>query len=366
MLENWLKPLQTGFKPSLKGSFQFGNHIKIYRETLPSLRRTQIALIGAEEKEADAVRKELYQMSFPFGGLQVADLGNIRKAESAFMVAPLKEMLNSRIFPILIGKDVNYTSALYQAFLSLKPWINLVTVDEEIRYDPDQKKEAGLFLNEIINNKAYKLFHLSHIGAQVHQCPPRVFDLLERLHFDSIRLGKARANLAELEPVLRDADLLSLHLAALKQSDAPGQSRPTPSGFLLEEACQIARYAGMSDKLKAMGLFGFRQSLDRRSQTAQAVAQLIWYFIDGFYHRKNDFPVSTDGLVEYIVDFKKLEYQLTFWKSSKSSRWWMQIPVKRNRKYQRHRLIPCSYNDYKLACREELPERLFHALQRFA
>ena len=107
-----------------------------------------------------------------------------------------------------------------------------------------------------------------------------------------------------MEPLIRDADLLSIHLAALKQSDLPAVSHPTPSGFLLEEACKIARYAGMSDKLKAMGIFGFRKSIDRKAQTAQAIAQMIWYFMDGFYHRKNDFPVSTDGLVEYIVDFK--------------------------------------------------------------
>lgn len=92
-------------------------------------------------------------------------------------------------------------------------------------------------------------------------------------------------------------------------------SRPKyafPSGFILEEACQICRYAGMSDKLKAFGVFGFRSSMDRKTQTAQAVAQMIWYFLDGFHHRKGDFPASVEGLVEYVVDLKQLDYQLTF------------------------------------------------------
>lgn len=366
MLDNWLQPIDPKNIPaaSQNAPWQFGRNITAYQRELPSLRRARIALIGIDDKEANEVRKALYAMAFPFADLKIVDLGNLRRTEPAFMVAPLKELLNSRIFPIVLGRDVHQTSAIYQAFLSLQPWINLVTIDERIRFDPE-RKQPDWFLNNIVGNRSYKLFHLGHIGAQTHYCPPRIFDLLDQMHFDHIRLGKARAQLGEVEPLVRDADLLSLHLAALRQSDAPGVPNPSPNGFHWEEACQIARYAGMSDKLKAMGIFGYRKSLDRKAQTAQGVAQLIWYFIDGFYHRKNDFPASTDGLIEYIVEFKKLEYQLTFWKSSRSGRWWMQIPVKSKKKYQRHRLIPCSYQDYKMACREELPERLLNALQRF-
>jgi formiminoglutamase len=76
--------------------------------------------------------------------------------------------------------------------------------------------------------------------------------------------------------------------------------------------------------------------------------------------------VSTDGLTEYVVQFRQTNYQLTFWKSARSGRWWMQIPVESGkRKYQRHRLIPCSFQDYQAACREELPDRLMQAFNRF-
>jgi len=70
-------------------------------------------------------------------------------------------------------------------------------------------------------------------------------------------------------------------------------------------------------------------------------------------------------LTEYIVDFKSYSYQITFWNSIKSNRWWMQIPSKTDRKLRRHRLIPCSYEDYLKACEEELPERLLKAHRRF-
>ncbi|MCK6692611.1 MAG: hypothetical protein L6Q97_10970 [Thermoanaerobaculia bacterium] len=71
-------------------------------------------------------------------------------------------------------------------------------------------------------------------------------------------------------------------------------------------------------------------------------------------------------MTEYIVDFRGLNYQLTFWKSIRSGRWWMQTPVTTRKKHQRHYLIPCSFQDYQAACREELPDRLLQAMNRFS
>jgi formiminoglutamase len=124
----------------------------------------------------------------------------------------------------------------------------------------------------------------------------------------------------------------------------------------------LTRYAGMSDKLTSIGFYGLNQS---DGHTEQAVAQLIWYFLDGFYNRKGDYPVSTKGLTEYVVELPTYNYHLIFWKSSKSGRWWLQVPNDTKRKHQRHRLIPCSYQDYQMACRQELPERMIQAFKRF-
>jgi formiminoglutamase len=368
MLDNWLSPVHPnafGILEKLE-FYQLGVNIRIFREELPDLKDVQVALLGIGESASNAVRQELYRMSFPFGGLTVADLGNVRRKKVSFIIPTIKELMDSKIFPVIIGADPAFTMAQYKAFQRLQQLISLVIVDERIRFSTSIQVQKPYYLNELLANKQSKLFHLGFIGTQSHFTDPAAFQYIAQHHYDCIRLGRARANLAEVEPIIRDGDLLSLNLAALKRTEAGAVSEATPSGFMVEEACQISRYGGMSDKLKSFGIYGFRSSMDQRRQTAQAVAQIIWYFFDGFYHRKNDFPASMDGLVEYIVEFKKMEYQLTFWKSQKSGRWWMQVPVKTASKYQRHRLIPCSYNDYKLACQEELPERLLNAYKRFA
>ena len=43
----------------------------------------------------------------------------------------------------------------------------------------------------------------------------------------------------------------------------------------------------------------------------------------------------------------------------------MEVPIKTRKKHERHRLVPCSYNDYLQACNEDLPDRLINAYRRF-
>lgn len=365
MLDNWLRPINPHLIEELQlDQEQFGEKIKLYHQELPTLKDVAVAIIGIGEAEADAIRQELYPMSFPFGKLKIADLGNARKEESAFIIPLLQELLESRICPVIIGYDGKFTQAQFKAHNAVQSSVSLVTVNESIPFHPKQGELKGHYLNPVLNNKN-RLFHFSAIGCQSHYIDESVFLELENRDFDCIRLGKAKSNLPELEPFVRDADVFSFHLNSLKSSEAPGVENASPSGFFTEEACQISRYAGMSDKLTSIGFYGFKRESDKGRQTAMTVAQLVWYFLDGFYNRKNDFPASMDDLVEYIVDFKGHDYQLTFWKSNKTGRWWLQVPVKTKKKHERHRLIPCSHRDYLQACNEELPARLVNAMKRF-
>ena len=240
----------------------------------------------------------------------------------------------------------------------------MVLIDEKINYF-NQKSKHQSYLNKIIDSRSSHLFNLGVIGYQSHFTPPDLVRNFEKKNFELFRLGVVRNNLENMEPVIRDADMISFNLAAMRYSESPGIENATPSGFFTEEACKISRYSGMNEKLTSIGFYNYSLENDEKNQTAHVIAQLIWYFIDGFYHRKNDYPSSMDSLTEYIVDSRKFDYQLTFWKSEKTGRWWVQIPIKTKRKLNRHKLIPCSYNDYQLTTREELPERLLNAFRRF-
>jgi formiminoglutamase len=60
------------------------------------------------------------------------------------------------------------------------------------------------------------------------------------------------------------------------------------------------------------------------------------------------------------------QYELVFYKSPLSGRWWIEVPVKDNPglSSERHTLIPCSYSDYLEAMKNEIPERWWKAMKK--
>jgi formiminoglutamase len=359
MLQNWLKPLPKTLLNTAKTLPEhcLGRHVALFDGELPNLQNARVALLGADETSANAVRPALYRAAYPWPAGSVVDLGNLRKAGAAQLIPVLYELLTGGLLPVVIGRQHDLARAQFLAYQEAKTLANWAVVDETIRVEE--------VVGAVLEPRHPLLFHLAHLGGQSFHLPEKAVQLLEDHNCEVVRLGKSRSAIEETEPVIRDADLLTFHLNALKMSDLPAVASATPSGYFLEEACQLARYAGMSDKLTSFGIYGFEPDRDRDEQSAQAVAQLVWYFLDGFFNRTGDYPLSTKGLTEYVVELPALSYQLTFWKSKFSGRWWLQVPVTTQRKHQRHRLIPCSLQDYQAACREELPERLLNAFKRF-
>jgi hypothetical protein len=123
----------------------------------------------------------------------------------------------------------------------------------------------------------------------------------------------------------------------------------------------------MSDKISALGFFEMNPTVDHRGQTAHLLAQMIWYFIDGYYHRTPDYPSSTDdNFIRYNVQLTDYEEGIVFYKSKKTERWWMEVKCTENvrEKFRRHYIVPCSPTDYDIALTNELPDRWWQAYQK--
>ena len=354
MLENWLiaSKLEAEYQ-----SWQFGEHIELFEEAFPDLKETKIALIGTG-KSVDNIRKHLYELAFPFNKMMIADIGNLRKANDAFLLPVVRELLDNKIIPIIISDKALPFAAQFMAYQNIRKKVNVVVIDERTSFHTEDVH----YLSTIRNAKAPNLENLGLIGYQTHLMPDSTLKYYEKQHYDLVRLGMAKANMEMVEPTLRAADTIYFNLAALKQIEAPGLWANTPSGFTSEEACQLCHYAGMSDKLTSIGFYGYYPKKDKNGQTAQLIAHLIWYVIQGIYNRKRDFPASTDGMIEYIVSFKEYDHNATFWKSTKSGRWWIQMDASTAGK---HELIPCTYEDYKMACQNEYTERILTILERY-
>ena len=234
----------------------------------------------------------------------------------------------------------------------------MVVVDERIDLgEQGEAINADSFLMHILSHTPNYLFNYSQLGHQSYLNDRYAVDMLESLNFDCTRLGIVRSQITEVEPILRDADMLSIDIAAARMADAPGHALASPNGFSGEELCQITRYAGLSDKLTSLGIYEYNPHYDNSSQTAQLIAQMFWYFMEGYYNRRGDLPVNQNDFLKFTVKFEQHDHELIFWKSKMTERWWMELPFGDKNKYARHQMVPCSFADYEMACKDELPDR---------
>jgi hypothetical protein len=167
---------------------------------------------------------------------------------------------------------------------------------------------------------------------------------------------------------MRNVDVVSVDISSVKASDAPGCGNATPNGLTGDEICRIMRYAGISDKVSSLGLYEYNPFFDPERQTAMLIGQMLWYFVDGVNGRKGDVPNdSNTNYVRYRVRVSHEEEDLIFYKSLKSDRWWIKVPFpgKKSNEFKRHQLVPCSYEDYLVACEDEVPDLWLKTYRKF-
>ena len=370
--------LDQSFK---KGSL--GSNVVNYQDEL-DLSEFQIAIIGVLETRGASrpynmdsglakFRKAFGEMFSHSSGARIVDMGDIlpgnEAKDSYFALGEVvKALIKADVIPMIIGGTQDLTYGNYLAYEGLEQSVNLVTVDSRIDIGmlEDEVNDEN-YMNKIIMHQPNYLFNYSCIGYQSYFVHPDLLALMEKLYFDAYRLGKVREDLSEVEPVMRGADVVSIDLTALKVSEGAGTCAFSPNGFTGADLCQIARYAGISDKVTSFGVFNYSPDEDQKGVGAMLLAQICWYFIEGFLSRVGDYPVaSMSKYTKYRVLVDEETPELSFYKSDKSGRWWIEVPHPENTKFkhERHTYMSCSYQDYQEALKGEIPERWWQAYQK--
>lgn len=383
---------EPGYVPEKRNEEQLlnetlGSKVEFHTSgSFPDFEGIQIAIIGVlEERNAfgnkgcmlapDAVRRFLYQLSPGSPVLRIVDLGNIKSGATIedtwyALSQSVAFLIKKNIFPVIIGGSQDLTYANYLAYEKLEQTVNMVTIDSRLDLGAvEDEMSARSYLGKIILHQPNYLFNYCNIALQSHFADHKTLELMDKLFFDNFRLGEIRKDITETEPLLRNADILSVDLSALRFADAPGNENAGPNGLFGEEACQLCRYAGMSDKLSSAGFYELNPKLDQRGQTAHLVAQMIWYLLDGYGSRKKDFPIGDRNLfTKYRVTGEHFDHEIIFFKSNRSDRWWMDVPYPPDKrlKFERHHMVPCSYKDYQQASEGEMPDLWWRTYQKLS
>lgn len=358
---NYFEPISDNVKNHIDNlsDYQIGKNITYHNSVFPAIENHDIVLIGIGNTTAN-FRTYFYQLSYDFNQIKIADLGNLNSNHVDKLPEIVAYYKTKNVLPIIISSSNELLNLLPKQIDN--NLTNLIVIDKVFSISFDDKKN-----NNSINATLLDTNNISNMGLIAHQSyfmDSKTLDYLSKKNYDYLRLGILKGNIELSEPIIRDADFMSFNLAALKKIEVPSCSQASPSGLFVEEACQLTYYAGISDKMQLCNIHGYDIKDKDENQTAQALSQMVWYFIFGYYNRKHDYPVSMNNFRAFIINFKASNYQITFWKSIKSDRWWMEIPVK-EQSQTRHKLIPCSYEDYLEAGNGNLPERLLNAYQRF-
>lgn len=368
----------------LPENFSFSRNIAIHTPDQPirDLDQYQLAIIGVPQDASafikgsatapDSVRGMLYQLRKINNNVKVYDLGNLKITPNIFdtyyAVRDISlELIDREVIPFFIGGSQDLTYGMILALEKLTGIRNIVTIDPRFDFWPQINSEINSrnYLNYIFNPHISNRFIYANIGHQQYFITQEQSDELEKNQMESMRLGEVKDTIRKTEPLIRDADLLSIDMNVVRHSDASGVTTPSPNGFFGDELCTLTRYAGLSEKVKVCGLFELSPEKDLNEQTCHLAAQAIWYFIDGLSFRIKENPMETSKHTKkFIVTLDTLNLELVFYKSTLSERWWVEIPVK-NSHTEKNFFISCSYEDYQHACNNEIPDRWWRFLHRF-
>lgn len=354
-----------GFKKT-----QLGNHISVNDEFFPELENADIVLVGFGETRGlqptaeinaapNAIRKEYYALFHWHNDVTVADIGNVKPGATlqdsyAALKSVVNELLQHNKRVVILGGSHDLTMAQYGAYASKQQIIEATCIDAKIDLDMDSMMPADNFLMEMLTGEPNFIRHYNHVGFQSYLVHPTMLETIDNLRFDCYRVGRVKEKMDEMEPVIRNSNMVSFDISAIQNSHAPA-NRITPNGFNGEEACMLMQYAGMSANVSSVGIYGYLPQQDEHNLTAKQIAHMLWYLMDGISKGKRESKLEDlDNFYEFKLAFADIS--TTFLQSKKTGRWWMETPD--------GKMVACSHLDYLSAAANDIPERWLRAAER--
>jgi len=376
-------PIDESVYSAITSPSSFYKNIRIFGDKMPSYKDAHMAIFGVNESRGtqintgasqgpDQIRKKLYNLKKGNGSNRIVDLGNLNPGhdldETHVRISEVCRMLlEDNVLPIIIGGTHDLDYGQYCGYETLNKLVSMLNIDAFLDLEDKKESQANQqHIHKILLHEPNFLFSYTHLAYQSYLIDPLSISILEKLYFEAFRIGQMRTSMQEMEPTIRNADMLSFDITAIRSSDAPGNANAQPFGLTGEEACQICWYAGQNEKLSSIGFYEYNpEKDDEQKKTASVTATMIWYFIEGYYHRKNEQNFKSNDFLKYVVAMHSEPETITFYKSKFSEKWWMEVPYPTGiKRYSRNSIVPCSYNDYQQATKGDVPERYIGTLSK--
>lgn len=291
-----------------------------------------VALITDQSDFSSYFRKCIEKFKNHFKNIALYDGGTVDKLNPVGLSTLIQELNQKQIIPFVIGVNLEL---LGDVSVSLNT--NLYQISNKI--------------SNITNET--QLIKSNFIGYQRHLCKLEDIYEIEENHYNSISLGKIRTYPYLSEPILRDCQLLHINLDAMRSSECPGIKDTLPTGLNAEELCQLMKYAGSANNIKAVSVKSYDP--ENYADSAKLLAESLWYFSEGMNFRNNyDHPLQNNDNCQFIVTDPSLADDIIFIKNNATHRWWAKKTQGDTSEY-----LACAYEEYQSCINDETTDRIY-------
>jgi formiminoglutamase len=245
----------------------------------------------------DAIRGEFYRLT-PFGiHHKICDLGNLELQDSLEethdkLTAVTKKVLEDgkKIIVLGGGNDVSYADgrAMSEVF-GAGNWLG-VNIDAYFDVRADAERSSGTPYRQLLEEKLIRSDYLYEIAYQPQLVSPVYYRYLQNLGVNLVSLDQLRSRETadlELRELMRQkfvhhsqslTAFFAFDLHAVRQSEAPGTSAPSPIGLRSGEFLNLVQYAAKLVNTKIIEFTEVNPKFDVDGRTTKLVAVAIHRF----------------------------------------------------------------------------------------
>ncbi|HMO80926.1 MAG TPA: formimidoylglutamase [Pyrinomonadaceae bacterium] len=246
------------------------------------------------------IREQFYLLT-PFNiSRKICDIGDVKIGRTLEETHDnhleiVKKVLSDgkRLIVLGGGNDISYPDgrAMSEVF-GTENWI-AVNVDSHLDVRVAEQRNSGTPYRQLLEEKLLLPKYFYEVGFQTHFCSPVYYDYIRELGVHRISLEMLRSR-SEPDQEIREqirlnfinhsssmSTFFGFDIDAVRASDAPGSSAPSPLGLRAGEFIQLVKYAASLANTKLIEFTEVNPKFDADSRTVKLVAIAMHRFCSG-------------------------------------------------------------------------------------
>ena len=239
----------------------------------------------------EAIRRQFYKLT-PFGILiKIFDIGDTIIKDSLEETHDLHTKIVEQILrdgkKLIVlggGNDVSFPDgcAMKNVF-GKDDWLG-INIDAHFDVRADQPRNSGTPYRQLLEEKLITPENFYEVAYQPQATSPVYYEYLKNSGvnltcLDEFNLPEFKSQIGEKISKTNASIFWGFDVDAVRSSDAPGTSAPSPIGLSAREFCALAKFAGSCENTKIIEFSEVNPKFDIDNRTAKLVAVAMHNFL---------------------------------------------------------------------------------------